>query len=85
MLYLRKVLLCAGIDFDDIMHIDYLVYKYFIHYLSLFIGWLHHLVLRTMLISGQPQISQIYIYQKSKFLKFINENNLLVPDYLCTV
>ena len=154
MLYLRKVLLCADIDFDDIMHIDYLFYKYFIFSLSLFVGWLlfvalflgcistgrvglcflwffvqelpkakpavvlvlkrlrrrgnglkshptdwekpgiepatpglqdkglsptprrlhgwlQHLVLCTMLISGYPHISPIYIYQKSKFLKLI--------------
>ena len=32
MLNLHRVLFCTGIDLDDIMHIDYLAYKYFVFY-----------------------------------------------------
>ena len=47
MLNLHRALFCTGIDLDDIMQIDCLAYKYFV-FLSLFIGWLQHLVLCSM-------------------------------------
>ena len=43
MVNLYRVLICTGIDLDDIMQIDCLANKYFI-----FTGWLQHLVLRSM-------------------------------------
>ena len=33
------VLLCTGIDLDDIMQIDYLAYKYFVFYRFLLVGF----------------------------------------------
>ena len=43
MLNLHRVLLCTGIDIDDIMQLT--VWLIVFCFLSLFIGWLHHLVL----------------------------------------
>ena len=47
MLNLHRVLFCTGTDLDDSMQIDCLACKYFV-FLSLFIGWLQHLVLCSM-------------------------------------
>ena len=49
MLNLHRALLCTGIDLDDVVQIDCLAYtcKYFV-FLSVFIGWLQHLVLCSM-------------------------------------
>ena len=70
MLNLHRVLFCTCIDLDDIMQIDYLAYKYFVFYRYSLVGyniwyWL------VCDYRGTPQLSPIYIYQKSEFLKNI--------------
>ena len=47
LLNLHRVLFCTGtgIALDDIVQIDCLAFKYFVKYLSHFIGWLQHLAL----------------------------------------
>ena len=70
MLSLHRVLSCIGIDLDDIMQIDRLAYKYFVFYCFSLVGyniWYYKVCDHR----GTPQLSQIYIYQKSEFLKLI--------------
>ena len=70
MLNLHRVLFCTGIDSDDIMQIDCLTFKYFVLYGFPLVGSniLYYLVCDYR---GTPQLSPIYIYQKSEFLKLI--------------
>ena len=71
MLNLHIVLFCTGKDLDDIMQIDCLAYT------NLFSIAFHRLVTTFGIVKyviigvHPPQISQIYIYQKSEFLKLI--------------
>ena len=78
MLNFHRVLFCTGIDLDDIMQIDCLAYmqidclayKYFVFYRFLLVGYnICYCVVCNY--RGIPQISPIYIYQKSEFLKLI--------------
>ena len=39
MLNLHRVLICTGIDLDDIMQIDCLAYKYFVFYHFSLVGY----------------------------------------------
>ena len=73
MLNLHKVLFCTGIDLDDIMQIDCLAYKYFVFYRFSLVGKLGYNIWYCVVCEfrGTPQISPIYIYQKSEFLKLI--------------
>ena len=69
---LHRVLFCTGIDLDDIMHIDCLAYKYFVFYhFSLVACNICYCVVCDYRGSPHPQISPIYICQKSEFLKLI--------------
>ena len=71
MLNLHRVLFCTGIDLDDIMQIECLAYKNFVFYRFSFIGWLQHSYFVVCDYRGTLQLSPIYIYQKSEFLKLI--------------
>ena len=73
MLNLQRVLFCTGIDLDDIMQIDCLAYKYFVFYRFLLFGYniWYCVVCDYMGTPTHPQLSPIYIYQKSEFLKLI--------------
>ena len=70
MLNFNRVLFCIGIDLDDIMQIDCLAYKYFVFYRFSLVGYnIWYCVLCDN--RGTPQLSTIYIYQKSEILKLI--------------
>ena len=70
MLNLYRVLFCTGIDLDDIIKIDCLAYKYFVFYRFSLVGYnIWYCVVCGY--RGTHQISPIYIYQKSEFLKLI--------------
>ena len=70
MLNLHRVRFCTGTDLDDIMHIDCLADKYFVFYhFSLVCYNIYYCVVCDY--RGTPQISPIYIYQKSEYLKLI--------------
>ena len=70
MLNLHRVRFCTGTDLDDIMQIDCLADKYFVFYLFSLVGYnIYYCVVCDY--RGTPQISPIYIYQKSECLKLI--------------
>ena len=67
MLNLHRILLCIGIDLDDIMQIDCLAYKYFVfNRFSLFGYNIWYCVVCDY--RGILQISPICIYSKSECL-----------------
>ena len=72
MLNLHRVLLCTDIDLDEIMQIDCLAYKYFVFYRISLVGYMIWYCVVCDYRGSPHQISQIYIYQKSEFLKLIN-------------
>ena len=70
MLNLHRVLLCTCINLDDVMQIDCLALS------ILFSIVFHRLVTKFGIVKvcdyrGTPQISPIYMYQKSEFLILI--------------
>ena len=72
MLNLHRVLFCTGIDLDDIMEIDCLAYKYFVFYRFSLVGYnIWYCIVCDYRGTPPPQVSPIYIYQISEFLKLI--------------
>ena len=71
MLNIHRVLFCTGLDLDDIIPIDCLVYKYFVFYRFSLVGYNIRYGVVCDNRGTSPQISPIYIYQKSEFLKLI--------------
>ena len=70
MLNLHSVLLCTGIDLDDIMQIDCLAYKFvFFNRFSLVVYNIRYCVVCDY--RGTLQISPICIYLKSECLQMI--------------
>ena len=53
------------------MRIDCLAYKYFVFYRFSFVGYNIWYCVVCDYMGTPPQLSQIYIYQKSEFLKLI--------------
>ena len=67
MLNLHRVLFYIGIDFDDIMQIDCLAYKYFVFNRFSLVGYnIWYCVVCDY--RGTPQISQICIFPKLEYL-----------------